>query len=295
MRGTWYVVREGGRFSAWFVLRMFMVQTKVFYRVGVVIGFMAMLVAPRSGCADEVVLTPVADATLIERAPDNSSGGAPFFNAGTTQVGTRNRGLLEFDPSSQIPANAIITSATLQLQVLHEPSCGFAASAFGLYRVLEPWGEGVNVPTDNPGGLGAPAQPNDATWNSRFAGTVQRWASPGGAPGIDYSPNLSSSATIYGVGESPYQFESTLDTTADLQLWLNHPGTNHGWMLISQSEDTPFTARRFGSREDPFGRGPTLTVDYEIVPEPGTLALCGSGLVALVVFRARKRGGFFKS
>ncbi|SRR5260221_4638586 len=81
------------------------------------------------------------------------------------------------------------------------------------------------------------------------------------------------------ISQSPYQFESTLDTMADLQLWLDHPGTNFGWMLISQSEDTPFTARRFASREDPFGRGPTLTVDFDVVPEPSALALWGLGLI----------------
>jgi hypothetical protein len=254
-------------------------------RASVGLYVFASLAFPQAGAADEVVLTPVADATMIERAPDNSSGGARFFNAGTTQAGTRNRALLQFDLTSQIPANATITSATLELRVVREPSCGFEASAFGLYRVLRPWGEGVNVPTDNPGGLGAPALPNDATWNSPFAGTSQSWAAPGGASGIDYSLTLSSSAILYGVGESPYQFESTLDTAADLQLWLNHPGTNFGWMLISQSEDTPFTARRFASREDPFGGGPTLTVDFEIVPEPSALAFWGLGLIGLALVR----------
>jgi hypothetical protein len=56
-------------------------------------------------------------------------------------------------------------------------------------------------------------------------------------------------------------------------------------MLISQSEDTAFTARRFNSREEPFGDVPTLTVDYEVVLEPGTLALWGLGLIALAGVR----------
>ena len=238
--------------------------------------------------ADEVILTPVADATLIERAPNNSSGGAGFFNAGTTQVGTRNRALLQFDFSS-IPSDASISSVTLELRVVRDPGCGIENSAFGLYRVLQPWGEGVNVPVDNAGGLGAPARPNDATWNSRFAGTSQSWAAPGGAPGIDYNAQPSSSAQIFDVGQSPYQFESTLDTVADVQRWLLNPGTNFGWMLISQSEESPFTARRFASREDPLGNSPTLVVDYELVPEPGTFALWGMGLASLAFYRFRGR------
>jgi len=264
------------------------VQTNSLLKVCAATGLMAWLGFLPPLIADEVILTPIADATLIERAPGNSSGGADFFNAGTTQVGTRNRALIQFNPSSQIPANATITSATLTLQVVREPACGFAASAFGIYRVLRPWGEGSNVPIDNNGGLGAPAMPGDATWISRFTGTGQDWAAPGGAPEIDYSSTLSSAAVIYGVNESPYDFESTFDTVADLQLWLNHPENNFGWMLISQSEDTPFTARRFNSREEPFGNVPFLTVDYE-VPEPGMLALWGLGLIVMAGGRVWKR------
>jgi len=264
------------------------VQTYNCLRSSAAILLVASLAFLHSVLADEVVLTPVADATLIERAPDNSSGGAGFFNSGTTQVGTRNRALLQFDIASQIPANATITSATLQLQVVHEPSCGLEASTFGIFRVLRPWGEGVNVPIDNAGGLGAPAMPGDATWNSRFAGTSETWAAPGGMPGTDYVPDLSGAAFIYGVAQSPYDFESTPETVADLQLWLHNPGTNFGWMLISQSEDTPFTARRFGSRED-LGHSPTLTVDFDVVPEPGTFALCALGLTGLALFRHRRK------
>jgi len=245
---------------------------------------LAWLALPPLVRADEVVLTPSADATLIERAPNNSSGGGIFFNAGTTQVGTRNRALIQFD-LSPIPAGAIITAATLSLNVVREPGCGSADASFGLYRVLRPWGEGSNVPTDNAGGLGAPAQPGDATWNSRFFGASQAWATPGGAPDIDYVSNPSSSAVIYGPGQSPYQFESTLETAGDLQRWLDNSGTNFGWMLICQAEDTPFTARRFASREDPFGNGPTLTVDFEVVPEPAPVAL---GAMFLLGFAALK-------
>src|ERR1041385_4102607 len=212
--------------------------------------------------ANEVVLSSVADATLIERAPDSSSGGADFFNSGTTQANTRNRGLFQFDLTSQIPAGATITSATLQLQVVKEAGCGLSqASTFGIYRMLRSWGEGSTLPLDNRGGLGGPAQPGDATWNSPSFGTSQTWGTPGGAAGIDYVPNFSGSALIYGRDQSPYGFESNPETVGDVQFWLDHPNANFGWMLISSSEDTSSTARGFASREDLLGRGPTLTVD----------------------------------
>ena len=50
---------------------------------------------------------------------------------------------------------------------------------------------------------------------------------------------------------------------ADVQLWLDHPEQNFGWMLKTEEEQSNFTARRFGSREleDPF-ESPQLTITY---------------------------------
>ena len=230
------------------------------------------------GVAESVVLHPVADATLFEVAPNNSAGGAGFFNAGTTQNRTRNRALLQFDVSSALPPGAVISAAGLQLEVVRRSKDGYEISVFGLHRVLEPWGEGQTVPTDNGGGLGAPAAPGDATWNNRFAFTPEVWASPGGAPGMDFAEDFSSSTLIYDVGT--YQFESTLGLVRDVQSWLDNPQANFGWMLLTESEDLPFTARRFASREDP-GGGPVLMLEYTVVPEPGAFALTALGVVAL--------------
>ena len=49
----------------------------------------------------------------------------------------------------------------------------------------------------------------------------------------------------------------------DVQLWVSNPGTNQGWLLLSEDESSFKTARRFSSREDPDqGNTPLLTVDY---------------------------------
>ena len=224
--------------------------------------------------AESVTLTPSADATLFEVSPTNSAGGAGFFNSGTTQNRTRNRALLQFDIASAVPAGSQITSVGLQMEVTRVPADGFEPSVFGLHLMQRSWGEGAEIPMDNPGGLGAPASPGDATWLHRFAFDTP-WAMPGGAAGIDFKGNFSSSTLIYGV--DVYTFEGTLDMIADVQGWLDNPDGNYGWMLLSQAEDVPFTARRFASSEDPNGGGPRLFIEYQLIPEPGAWALLALG------------------
>ena len=228
--------------------------------------------------AETVILNASADATLFEVSPNNSAGGDVFFNAGTTQNRTRNRALLQFDISSAIPAGSQITGVGLQVEVTRQPSDGFEASLFGLHRVLRSWGEGTTIVDDNAGGLGAPAMPGDATWLHRFAFS-DAWAAPGGAAGIDYKTEFSGSLFIFGV--DLYQFEGTADMITDIQYWLDNPTNNFGWMLMTQSEELPFTGRRFASREDPNGGGPRLIVDYTVVPEPTTMVLCVLGFLCL--------------
>ena len=48
---------------------------------------------------------------------------------------------------------------------------------------------------------------------------------------------------------------------ADAQAWLDDPTTDFGWMIICESEEINFTARRFASREDT-GRAPHLEIEY---------------------------------
>jgi hypothetical protein len=57
---------------------------------------------------------------------------------------------------------------------------------------------------------------------------------------------------------------------ADVQLWLDQPGSNFGWMLLCQSEGTAFSARRFGSRENPFTT-PALAIEFLLPPRIETI------------------------
>jgi hypothetical protein len=249
------------------------------------IGALALRLHSCQVCAELISLTPTADTTLIETEPGNNLGGAAIVNSGTTQNFTRNRGLFRFDFTGQIPAGSQITRSDFVVEVTGQPKEEQRASSFGLHRVLKPWGEGdKNSPDPIHPGLGAPATAGDATWNHRFAFTTNTWTIPGGAASNDYSPELSAETFVYGLGDSPYTFLSTPRMVADLQAWVDDPATNFGWMLISQSEETNFTARRFASREDP-GREPYLVIEYEPPPRIDFITVT-NGMVNLA-FTAR--------
>ncbi len=213
--------------------------------------------------ADSVFLAPVADTTLIETVPDNNMGAQLYVNAGTTQNYTRNRGLFKFDLAGQVPPGSRVTSVTVTFEVVHEPKDGYASASFDLHRVLRAWGEGDQVSADpHSPGLGAPATAGEATWNHRFALTTNTWAAPGAAATNDYVAVPSAEQAIYDLSNSPYTFGPEAGLTADAQLWLDHPETNFGWLLKCADETFNFTARRFGSREDP-DNAPILEVDYD--------------------------------
>ncbi|MSU59780.1 MAG: DNRLRE domain-containing protein [Pedosphaera sp.] len=211
--------------------------------------------------AESVSLHPSADTTLMEYYPTNNFGGNEYFNGGTTQNFTTNRALLKFNLTA-IPRGSRILSATLLLDVIGQPAEPGTPSSFELHRLLRDWGEG-NKSGHPPQqiGLGQPATTNEATFRDRFAFTTNSWAAPGGMWGVDFATNVSAETYIYGIDFSPYLFDSTPQFVADAQLWLNQPGTNFGWLLLSQDELSNFTARRFASREDP-NRAPVLTVEY---------------------------------
>lgn len=243
-----------------------------------------VLPGPAIGRADTISIQPVADTTLIEFAPDNNLGGGDFFNAGTAGNGFRNRALMLFDPTELIPAGAVITSAQLSLFVVRQPNTGLQNSTFSLRRVLQSWAEGAQIPGEDGPGIGVPASSGEATWNNRFSGGTL-WAQPGGQAGVDFSTTISSMAFVGSLGDEII-FASGPVLIADVQFWLDNPLSNFGWMLKTESEAVGKTARSFASRERGFG--PTLTLSYTVVPEPGTFALAGLFLICFGAMMRRR-------
>ena len=230
-----------------------------------------------------IALHPVADTSLIQVAPGNNLGGADFFNAGTAGNGNRNRALIRFDLSG-IPVGSTINFASLSFDIIRQPVMDLQTATFGLHRMLVSWNEGVQIPEDeNSPGLGAPAADGESAWAYRFAIDTP-WSTPGGRSGVEFVAAPSSTTFVYGLGD-PVLFESTAEIAADVQLWLDNPNQNFGWMFMTETEQVRKSARSFASREDPNG-GPLLLIDFTPVPEPGTIGLFTLGFV---IFRCSLR------
>jgi hypothetical protein len=139
------------------------------------------------------------------------------------------------------------------------PGGGGVASIFDLRRVLTNWTEGTGL-----GNSGSPAQDGETTWNNRLS-PASPWTVPGGAISNDYSGVVSAAVLITNIGS--YTFASTGGLVADVQQWLRSPGNNFGWVLMTEFENTAFTAKRFGAREDT-NNAPALVVDYSVPLAP---------------------------
>jgi hypothetical protein len=245
--------------------------------VAAMLSLVALSAQPAS-----LILTPAADTTMIEVAPTNSNGGQDFFNTGTTQNGTRNRGIMRFDLDS-LPANAVILSASVVISVVKLPAEPAAAAPFSLHRMFRDWGEGTNTGILNIG-QGSPASPGDATWTHAQFNT-NAWAAPGGVPGVDFAGFESGSAFIYDIGGSPYTLGPTAELAADVQDWTQNPASNFGWLFLCDDEATRFTAKRFGARENPNPDArPQLILSYLIPPHVDRTELNGPNF--LLGFRA---------
>ena len=251
-------------------------KARLFCVIPVAFGLIFLDEAPAARGASANVAA-VADTTLQSAYPSENFGDGTSFQAGGRRKGGSARGLLRFDLSGSVPAGATINSVTLTLSVTATP-VGGPNSLFDLRRVQASWGEGNK--TDHGGST---ATAGEATWTSRFTGS-SLWGSPGG----DFSGVVSASRSVGGNGS--YTFASTANLVSDVQNWVNDPGNNFGWIVMSESENIGASIRRFGNRNSG-AFAPLLTVNYTAVPEPGTWAVILLGGAAL--WRSgmkRKRG-----
>jgi hypothetical protein len=205
-------------------------------------------------------IIPSKDNTLYEYDPaegDHSNGAGFHFFAGENGMGELRRGVLAFDIAGTIPAGSTITAVSLTMNMSMTPA---GALTVELHKLLADWGEGTShAPMGE--GDGAPATPNDATWRHRFFDTIF-WTMQGG----DFSATVSASQSVGGVGQYTW---SSAQMVADVQLWLDSPTSNFGWLVLGD-ETASATAKRFDTRES--ASPPVLTVQYiagpRVIPTP---------------------------
>jgi hypothetical protein len=199
--------------------------------------------------AATVALNPIADAYIRQFDPDRTLGidygSEPSLVSGA--LGSRaqsevRRTLLRFDLSA-IPAGAAVSSATLKMTVVMVPLSP-VNSTFDIRRVLQSWSEG------------------GVSWNSR-SGAGTPWQVPGAIGSADSSSTPSSFVAVGAANFTTYTFPSMSGLVADVQGWVDNPSSNFGWLLISENEVSPETARRFGAREDPTHMA-VLTINYSL-------------------------------
>ena len=200
-------------------------------------------------------LTVIEDTFINSGSPGNNAGATGWFDAGRDGVGGVRRGLLRFDLSS-IPAGATVTSATLQLTVVKVPANGPVNSTFDLFRLLASWNEGTKA-----GSGGAPATAGETTWNARILGTAN-WTAPGAESNA--VTTASASTAVGSTDNAKYSWTGS-GLVADVQLYVNDPTQNFGWLLTSRAEGSARSVRGFASREGGANVG-TLAVVYTPAP-----------------------------
>ncbi|MEO8038988.1 MAG: DNRLRE domain-containing protein [Betaproteobacteria bacterium] len=244
---------------------------------------------PAAAAIQMLTLGASADTTIYGdptfRANGNGSGEGLF--AGNNGNGFARRAMLDFDLTGIDPA-ATIVGATLSLYADRAPNG--KPQDVSLYRLTADWGEGASNAAATPG-QGTAAQPGDATWYYRhFADDARRWTGDGGNGDFVATPTATQTVTTelawYTWSASDQSAANAL-MLADLQMWVDHPETNFGWMLKGNEAATQ-TVKRFGSREL-VGYAPQLTLTFDLpvaaIPEPRTWILFAAGLAAIALLR----------
>lgn len=207
-----------------------------------------------------VNLVPVADNSIYQGADatenfeDNSCGAGTGIFSGVTNDGFNRRGLVLFDVAGSIPAGSTINSVTLTIDV--DRSGDNQDAVMTLHPITLAWGEGtVNCDAIRGGGQGLDANAGDATWLDAMFQQVA-WSNAGGDFGAGSGSALIGTRGVYSWNSIDPGNSAMVN---DVQLWLDVPTLNLGWMVVGD-EARASTTRRFNSREGT--SPPILTVDF---------------------------------
>lgn len=250
-------------------------------RVGGMCSALALLVAP---CAHAAVITIEASTDGFIRGSDTSSAGSfadPTILIGDTGSGTSRyiNALLKFNLNSLVlPANAVIDSATLTFTSTVDTSSFNGSVSFEMYQSLRNFSTG-------------------ATWNTYTSSAA--WETKGGTGSLDRSSTLLSSIMLNPalIGEGA---TITLDGSAALiTLVESLKGTSNPlnlWFGLSPSNmDGNRHILQVAAENNAIYAGPTLSINYTVIPEPSAISLALAAGGVLVMVRHRKKTGLLKA
>lgn len=249
---------------------------------------LALLVPGFAASAATVQIPASRDNTLYQPSADsggttNSNGAGEHLFAGRTDTGFLRRGLLAFNVTNFIPPGSTVTGVTLTLYLSRSRD---QTEPVTLHRVLASWGEGTSNATQEEG-RGAQAAAGDATWYHRFYPT-SLWATAGGVF------VASASATTNVLRSEDFFSWSSTGLVADVQLWLNNPGTNFGW-LVKGGEGVNKTAKRFDTRESSIAaQRPVLTVNFVSATPVGACCLPNGVCTNVTAAQCAALGGTYQ-
>ncbi|MEM1111856.1 MAG: DNRLRE domain-containing protein [Pseudomonadota bacterium] len=195
--------------------------------------------------ASQLITAPVTqDVTIFADEPTASISNGRLF-VGRTRVGSVRRGLIAFDLSG-IPAGSTIDAVELTMVVSANQRTDVPLS---LHRLQGAWGEGNQRVNER--GQPEPATTNDATWRHRFFRS-ELWEREGG----DFVANASA---VANTGDTVTWSSGRM--RADVQNWVDNPGSNFGWILIGD-EVNPQSVQALFSKEADAEQVPTLRIAY---------------------------------
>lgn len=241
---------------------------------------LALLIAPHAQAA--VVTIEASTDGFIRGSSASSAGNFSGPDPRSILIGDTGSGdsryinsLLKFNLNSLVlPTNAVIDSVTLTFTATTNTGSVNANVSFDLYQSLRNFSTG-------------------ATWNTYTSSAA--WETPGGTGSLDRSSTLLSSITLnpslIGAGAV-----ITLDSSASLIALVDSlKGTANPLNLWFGLSPTSIDAERHilqvGADNNSAYAGPTLSINYTVIPEPSALCLAlAAGGVLILVQRRRKTG-----
>jgi hypothetical protein len=224
--------------------------------------------SPASRASALVFAPAVAADTFINSGfPDNNNGQSGSIFTGRTGMGTIMRGLIKFDLTAAPQGLAVVTDVRLTLTTEGLSANGTSpptAATESLQAVTVDWSEGSGV-GDAPSTftVGQPCGTSGATWNQPDCAGGANWA--GGTVAAVASGEASVPAAIGAKVTWDSAASGNAGLIADVQGWIDHPETNHGWRIESSTEGSPSAAaQRFTSAQGDATSGPTLAVTYAV-------------------------------